>query len=135
MNTYPDQRTLPPTIQLGVATMILVVIGGTFTAAYLPKTPPLWLPAILLVASVVVLLANVAMLRRTRSFAWDKFFLVAKWALLAYVVIAGMLEYVFIVDGTPGKILALLSGMLLIYAVDIPLILAFSVARYQPPSD
>jgi hypothetical protein len=126
------KRPFPPVIEMAVATMILVVIGGIYTVAYIPKTPPLWLPAVLLAGAVALLVVNIVILSRIRPFAWDQFFLVAKWALLAYVVIAGMLEYVFVADGTPGKVLALLSGSLLVYATDIPLLLAFSVARYQP---
>jgi hypothetical protein len=42
-----------------------------------------------------------------------------------------MIEYVFVADGTPGRPLLVLTLMLAIFAVDIPLILAFSVARYQ----
>jgi hypothetical protein len=128
------ERPLPPVAEVAVATLILVVIGGIDTAAYLPDTPPLWLPLALLAGAVVLLVGNVVMLSLVRSFAWDKFFLVAKWALVAYVVTAGMLEYVFVVDGTPGKVLALLTGMLLVYATTIPLLFAFSVARYQPVS-
>jgi hypothetical protein len=126
------RRPFPPIIELAVATMILVVGGGIYTVAYIPKTPALWLPAATLGGAVALLVVNLVMLSRIRPFAWDKFFLVAKWALLAYVLIAGMLEYVFVVDGTPGKVLALLSGTLLVFATDIPLLLAFSVARYQP---
>jgi hypothetical protein len=126
-----DQRH-PPVTSLAVASMILVVVGGIYVAAYLPNTPSLALPAALLIASAVLLAANVAALSRIRTFAWNRFFQVGGWALLAYVVTAGMLELVFVLDGTPGPVLALLTCMLVIYAVDIPLLLAYSVARYQP---
>ena len=129
------KRPFPPVIEMAVATMILVVIGGIYTVAYIPKTPSLWLPAVQLAGAGALLAVNIVMVSRIRPFAWDKFFLVAKWALLAYLLIAGMLEYVFVVDGTPGSVLALLSGSLLVYATDIPLLLAFSVARYQPVRD
>ena len=68
---------------------------------------------------------------RLRDFAWDTFFLVGKWALLAYAVIAGLLEYVFVLDRTPGDVLLLLTVALAVFAVDIPLLFAFSVARYE----
>ncbi|HEY2428783.1 MAG TPA: hypothetical protein VGI06_07630, partial [Acidimicrobiales bacterium] len=76
---------------------------------------------------------NVVSLSRLRSFAWATFFLVGKWALVAYLVIAGMLEYVFVLDHTRGSVLVVLTLMLAVFAVNIPLLLAFSVARYQPP--
>lgn len=124
---------LPPITQLAVVSMILIVAGGIYLAAYLPKAAPLAPPIVLLVVSAAVLLVNVVMLSRVREFAWGHFFLVGRWTLLAYMVIAGMLEYVFLVDQVRGGMLVVITLMLAIYAVDIPLILAFSVARYQPP--
>jgi hypothetical protein len=49
------------------------------------------------------------------------------------VVIAGILEYVFLYDHTPGRELALFSAMLLLFALDVPLMLSYSVARWQAP--
>ncbi|HET8673538.1 MAG TPA: hypothetical protein VFL87_07880, partial [Thermoleophilaceae bacterium] len=76
---------------------------------------------------------NVFALTRVREFSWTSFWLVVRWALVAYGVIAGMLLYVFLRDGTRGTQLVLVTLMLIAYAVNIPLLLAFSVARYQPP--
>jgi hypothetical protein len=126
------KRRLPPVTELAVASMILVVAGGIYVAAYLPATPPLVLPSVLLALSAALLLTNVAALSRVREFAWRRFFQVGRWALLAYIVTAGMLELVFILDQTPGTMILLLTCMLAIYAIDIPLLLAFSVARYDP---
>ncbi len=93
-------------------------------------------PAVVLaVAGGLVLLVNVALLSRIPAFAWDVFFRVFGWALLAYLVIAGILEYVFIFDHTPSRQLALFSVMLALFAVNVPMLLAFSVARYQPFPD
>lgn len=128
-----DEPRLPPVAEMAVATLILVIIGGIFTAAYLPRRAPLGPPIGLIAAAGVLLIANVVALSRVREFAWDKFFLVVRWALLAYIVIAGMLEYVFVLDHTPASLLVLLTMMLVVFAVDIPLLFAFSVARYQPP--
>ena len=44
-----------------------------------------------------------------------------------------MLEYVFIYDHTRGSQLLILTGMLLVFAANIPLLLGFSVARFQEP--
>jgi hypothetical protein len=112
--------------------MVLVVIGGIYLAAYLPNTPPLVLPSILAALAAAVMAANLATLSRLRVFAWPVFFKVGGWALLAYIISSGMIELVFVLDGTPGNVLLLLTAMLAIYAVDIPLLLAFTVARYQP---
>ncbi len=86
----------------------------------------------LAIAAGVVLVVNLVLLSRIASFAWEVFFRVVGWALLAYLVFAGILEFVFIYDHTPGRQLVLFSAMLALFAVDVPLLLAFSVARYQP---
>lgn len=131
MATASEHR-LPPITQLAIASMILIVIGGIYLASHLPHAAPLGLPIALVAVSILLMLANVVALSRLREFAWDSFFLVGRWTLLAYVVIAGMLEYIFVIDGTRGGALVTLTLMLVVYAVDIPLLLAFSVARYQP---
>jgi len=43
-----------------------------------------------------------------------------------------MLEFVFVLDHTRGGLLIVLTLMLAVFAVNVPLLLAFSVARYQP---
>jgi len=128
-----QQRTLPPVAQLGVVTLALIVVGGIYMASHLPRHFSLAFPIADVVVAAAVMAVNVALLARVRRFAWRSFFLVGKWALAAYVVVAGMLEYVFALDHTPGSALAVLTLMLLVYAVNIPLLLAFSVARYQDP--
>ncbi|HLG66548.1 MAG TPA: hypothetical protein VKV36_01595 [Acidimicrobiales bacterium] len=113
--------------------MALVIVGGIYLAAHLPRRADLG-PAIgLLSASGALLATAVALLARVRPFARQVFFRVAGWALLAYVVIAGMLEYVFVLDGTRGELLAVLTLMLVVFALDIPFLFGFSVARYQEP--
>ena len=52
------------------------------------------------------------LLSRIEDFAWSAFRLVAGWVLAAYVVIAGMLEYVFVYDHTRGTQLLILTLML-----------------------
>jgi len=125
-------RKLPPVAEVAVLSMALVIAGGIFMAAHLPAHPPLGLAEVLLVLAVVVIVTNVVLLARLRDFAWGSFFLVAKWALLAYLVIGGMLEYIFVFDGTRGQILVVMTCMLAVFAVNVPMLLAFSVARYQP---
>jgi hypothetical protein len=129
--TEPERR-LPPVTPVAMATLALVVTGGIYLAANIPRPAPLWPAITLAVAAGALLLWNVVSLARIRDFAWDKFFLVGRWALLAYLAIAGMLELVFVTDHTPGRVLALLTTLLLIFAITVPMLLAFSVARYQP---
>jgi hypothetical protein len=126
-------RPLPPIAELAVGSMALIVIGGIYVAGYVPRTVPLLPAVVLLVLSGVILAVNVVMLSRVRPFAWDRFFQVFKWTLAAYAIIAGMIGYAFISDGTRGSVLVVLVLMLLVFAADIPLLLAFSVARYAEP--
>lgn len=131
----PDQDSLPPVTEVAVASMVLIVIGGIYMASHLPRHAPPALPIVVLLGSVALITWNVVALSRLREFSWSSFWLVGRWALLAYAVIAGMLEYVFVLDGTRGSQLLLVTLMLITYAVNIPLLLAYSVARYQPPDE
>ncbi|MGH9108017.1 MAG: hypothetical protein ACRDY3_00890 [Acidimicrobiales bacterium] len=118
--------------QLMVASMAVVIVGGIYLASYLPTRAPLGPAWGLLAAAAALLVAGVATVARMRQFAWDSFTRVLGWTLLAYLVIGGMLEFIFVLDGTRGTMLVILTVMLAMYAVDVPVVLAFSVARYQP---
>ena len=125
-------RQLPPIIEIGVVSMALCIVGVIYLVSYAPHTPSL-APAIgLVVAAAVVVLANVAVLARTPGFNWPLFWKVGWWTLVGYAVIAGMLMFTFIYDQLPAGQLSLLVGTLAVFAVDIPIMLAFSVARFQP---
>ena len=126
-----SEQKLPPVTELGVASMALIVAGGISIASKLPGHVPLTLPVLLLGASALTMVANLVALARTPGFNWDAFFAVAKWALIAYCVIAAMLEFVFVKDGTRGGVLVVLTLSLLVYAVHVPLLIGFTVARYR----
>jgi hypothetical protein len=126
-----DGRPMPPVLQIGGATLVLIVAGGIFTASHFPGHVPKGPTIGLLAAACVLLAVNVTLLSRIDGFAWKSFRLVAGWVLAAYVVIAGMIEYAFVYDGTSGSQLVILTAMLVVFAVNIPLMLGFSVARFQ----
>jgi hypothetical protein len=126
-----QERSLPPIAELAIATMILVVIGATYIAGHIPRDVPLLLPAVLMIAGYALLLANLYFLSRLTDFAWNTFRLVFTRSLAGYGVIAGLLAYVFIRDDIPNDVMAFLAGMLILFAVNIPLLFGFSVARYQ----
>jgi len=113
--------------------LALIVAGGIYTAAHLPRHVPQGPTIALLAAAAVLLGVNATLLARIEGFAWRTFRLVAGWVLVAYLVIAGMLEYVFVYDHTRGTQLVILSLMLAVFAVNIPVLLGFSVARFQDP--
>jgi hypothetical protein len=47
-------------------------------------------------------------------------------------VIAAILEFVFNYDGTRGGVLVVLTLSLLVYALHVPRLVGFTVARYEP---
>jgi Na+/glutamate symporter len=126
-----SERRFAPVAELGIAALVLIVAGGIYMASYAPRRPPLGVPIVLAVASGVLVLANIIMVARTKEFAWDKFFLVGRWTLLSYVIAAGLIELAFVKDHTRGGPLAVITAMLVIFAVIVPLIISFTVARYQ----
>jgi hypothetical protein len=121
---------LPPVTQLGMLSLALVLAAGIYLSAHLPQHVSLGPAVALLAASVVVLLGNVLALARVRGFAWGALFEVGRWALLAYAIIAGMIEYVFLRNDTSGGPLVVLTLSLIVFAVNVPLLIGFTVARY-----
>jgi hypothetical protein len=126
-----SERRLPPVQQLGVASMILTIVSVIWLASYIPKHPPLTVSVVLMILAGVVMATNLTMLSRVREFAWQTFRAVAGWTLVAYIVIAGMLEFVFLYDHVRGSVLLLMTLSLVSFAVNVPLLLGFGVARYQ----
>lgn len=124
---------LPPVGEIGIAALTLVVVGGIYLSSY-PRGASLVLPTVLAAFAALLVLFSAVALIRSKSLARGTFVKVGKWSLLVYLIVAGMLEYVFVFDGTRGRTLIVLSGMLLIFAVDVPMIIAFTVARYHHTS-
>jgi hypothetical protein len=126
-------RRLPPVTQLGAASLAFVAIGVIYLAAYLPKRAPLGPAVAFLCVAAAILAANALLLSRVRDFAWWRFFQVLGWGMLAYLVVSGMLEYTFLYDRTRGALLAIMSCDLLLFMTNVPLLMAFTVARHQAP--
>ncbi|HXR10681.1 MAG TPA: hypothetical protein VN770_00165 [Gaiellaceae bacterium] len=117
--------------QLGAASMSFVAAGVIVMASYLPKHAPLAAPIACLAFAAGLLVASAVLLSRVREFAFWRFFQVMRWGLLAYLVVAGMLEYTFLYDHTRGALLAIMTCMLLLFMVNVPLLMAFTVARFE----
>jgi hypothetical protein len=128
-----EERRLPPVTQLGMLSLALIVVAVIYLSAHLPKHVPLGPAVALLCASALVLAGNFIALMRTEGFARARFFEVAKWALLAYAIIAGMIEYVFLRNDTSGGPLIVLTLCLIVFALNVPVLIAFTVARYDEP--
>ena len=129
--TAPLDRRLPPVTEIGAASMALVIVGVIYLASYLPRRAPLGVAVGLLVGAAALLAVNIVVLARLRDFAWRRFFQVGRWGLLAYLVIAGMIEYAFVYDKTRGSLLVVMTLLLAIFTVNVPILLAFTVARFQ----
>src|ERR1700674_4029512 len=104
-----SERKFPPVTQLGMASLALILAGGIYLSSHLPRHVPLGPAIVLLAASAGLLAANVGALARVHDFAWNRFFSVAKWSLLAYAVTAGMIEYAFVRDQVSGGALVVLT--------------------------
>lgn len=128
-----EERRLPPVTQLGMLSLSLVVAGVIYLSAHLPEHVPLGPAIALLAVSALLLIGNVVALRRTEGFAWGRFLEIARWALLAYGIIAGLIEYVFLRNNTSGGALVVLTLSLVVFALNVPVLIAFTVARYDDP--
>ena len=124
-------RKLPPVTEIGAAAMVAVAAGVIFNAAYLPKHAPTSVAIAILIVAAALEATNLFLVSRIRDFAWDRFKQVAGWFLVAYAVIAGMIEYAFIYDDTRGMQLVILTLMLLLFMLNVPVLAAFTVARYE----
>jgi hypothetical protein len=126
-----DEPRLPPVTQIGMTSLALIVAGGIYLAAKLPEHVPLGPAIALLGLSALLLAGNLLALSRVRDFNWRRFRQVGKWALLAYAITAGLIEYSFVRNGLRGGALVVLSLSLVVYALHVPVLIAFTVARYD----
>ena len=124
---------LPPIAEIAIAAMSLIIVGGITLASRLPRPAPLPLLIALLAAAAMLVLTDIVLLARLRDFAWPLFFQVAGWTLLAYSIMYGILVFTFVYDHVAGSTLVVLTLMLVVIAIDIPLLFEFSVARYAEP--
>ena len=123
----------PPVTALAMASLTLIVAGGIYLSSHLPNHVSLAPAVALLACSALLLAINLLLLARVKGFAWDRFFQVGKWSLLAYVAIAGMILYTFLQDHISGGTLVVLTLSLVVFAVHVPMLVGFTVARYADP--
>jgi hypothetical protein len=128
-----NERRLPPVTEIGMLSLALIVTGGIYLSSHIPGDVPLTPAVILLVLSALLLAGNLLALSRVRGFPWGRFFEVARWALLAYAITAGMIEYTFLRNDLSGGPLVVLTLSLVVYAVHVPMLIGFTVARYHEP--
>jgi hypothetical protein len=125
------EQRLPPVTEVAMLSLALIVAGGVYLSAHIPQHVPLAPAVVLLVLSALLMVGNVLSLARVKGFAWNEFLAVARWALLAYLVTAGLIEFVFLRDHLSGGPLVVLTLSLLVYAIHVPTLIGFTVARYS----
>jgi hypothetical protein len=128
-----NERKYPPVTGIAMTSLGLIVAGGIYLSAHLPQHVPLGPAVVLLVLSALLMAYNIYSLTRVKNFPWDRFFAAAKWSFLAYLVIAGLIEYAFLHNHLRGGPLVVLTLSLLIFAIHVPTLLGFTVARYYDP--
>jgi hypothetical protein len=129
-----SERRLPPVTEVGMLSLALIVASGIYLSSHIPNHVSLTPAVILLCASALLLAGNLASLARVQGFAWGRFFEIARWALLGYVIVAGMIEYAFLRDHLSGGPLVVLTLSLVVFAVHVPVLIAFTVARFAESS-
>jgi hypothetical protein len=126
-----DDVRYPPVTEVAMASLALIVAAGIYLSANLPERVSLAPAVILLALSTLLMAFNLVSLTRVPGFAWERFFTVAGWSLLAYLAIGGMLEFVFLHNHVHGGTLIVLTLSLVVFAIHVPTLMGFNVARYH----
>ena len=127
----PFDRKLPPVVEVAMVALAAAVTGGVILASQATEKPSLVFPTVLMVTAAVLELVAVVLAARIRPFAWDRFKQVYGWGFVAYAIQGGMIEWSFAKNHTPRGPLTLLTIGLVVFATIVPLMIAFTVARYQ----
>ncbi len=130
LDLMAEERSLPPVTELGMLTLALLASAVIYLSAHLPQGVDLTPCVVLLVLAYLTFATIYVLLARVEGFAWDRFAYIALRALLAYTVISGMIVYVFVRNETTGDPLVVLILALVLFALDVPTLIAFTVARY-----
>jgi hypothetical protein len=130
-----SERKLPPVTEVAMASLALIVAGGIYLSAHLPRHVPLTPAVVLLAASVVLMAGNMVSLARVKEFAWQRFFQVARWSFLAYAAISGLILYAFVQNHVKGGTLVVLTLSIVVFAIHVPTLVGFTVARFYEPGD
>jgi len=124
-------RPFPRAIEVATLSLACVIVGGVWLGSHATEEASLTFPTVLGIVAAVLLAAAVVMVTRVPDFSWDAFRRVGRWALLAYCVSAGMIEFAFISNDAPGDVLRVVTGNLVIFALVVPFLIATTVARYH----
>ncbi len=128
---YVGDTTRSPVVAFAIGSIACALVSVGILIFYVPHPASLAWASGFSGGSAALLLAAMVSLLRRRPFAWRQFFIVARWVFLLTMVYTGMLEYVIVYDGARGKPLIIMTIVLLLTAIDIPILWAFSVARHE----
>ncbi len=124
-------KPFPKAVEIVTLSLAAVVVGGVWMGSHAPRRPPMGLPIVTFVVGAMLLIFCIAKVTRVSNFSWDTILRLGRWALLAYVIAAGMIEFAFVRNHTSGAPLVVVTGMLVVFALDVPFLIATTVARYQ----
>jgi len=126
-------KPFPKAVELVSLSLACSMVGGIWLGSHAsPKAEhSLTLPTVLLIAGAVLLAVGVLMVTRVKGFAWSTWVRVAKWALLAYVIESSLILYAFIHNQVRGSTLGVVIGLIALFAIDVPFLIATTVARYD----
>ena len=123
---------LPEPNLISVASVVLVFFTIGTIVSYLPHKAPLGATVTLVGLALAAFLLAVLRLVTGRTYAWQSFFLVARPAFFAVSAAAGFIEFAFLYDHMRGSSLAIGTTGLALVALNLPLVLGYSVARHEP---
>ncbi|MGB3411044.1 MAG: hypothetical protein WBA45_07580 [Microthrixaceae bacterium] len=133
--TRPFERKVPPVIPVAMLGLTLAIVAGILVIAQIGEEPALTLPTIFVAGAVLLEIIAIIMAATIRPFAWAQFAVVFRWALLAYVLQSSIIEWSFIINDVPGRPLAVLTVGIVVFATVVPVMIAFTAARYQSVTD
>lgn len=125
-------KPFPRAIEVATLALACVIVGGVWLGSHATtKDASVTFPTVLMIVAAVLLIVAVLMVTRVKDFSWNAFSRVGRWALLAYCISAGMIEFAFVHNDAPDNVLKVVTGMLVIFALVVPFLIATTVARYH----
>lgn len=114
------------------AALTCAVIGGIYIGSTIGGHSSL-LPAVI-VAVVAYLFMTVSLvgLILNHHYSRPSFVKYVRGALLAYLLEAGILEFVFAYDHVSSTVIVILSALLVIFATSVPVIIGHTLAGVEP---
>ncbi len=84
-----------------------------------------------LIASGTLTLGAIWLKKMRQGFAWKLFFTVAKWVFVLTSVFTAMGVYIMAYDKLRGTTLLVMIAVLLLAAVNVPILIGFAVGRHE----